>query len=98
LDTNYRGELLFRLGVDLGVDDVQVRLRRAIEDGAKARGPHYDAQKSTSAIGLSMIVDSKSTRVRLVVGIDLVFSNTLWCSVLGDRVGVEPGVVAAFQI
>ena len=67
--------------------------------GAKARhGPHHDAQKSTSTIGLSTIVDSKFARVRLVVGIDLVHSNTLWCSVLGDRVGVDPGVVAAFQI
>ena len=63
--------------------------------GAKARhGPHHDAQKSTSTIGLSTIVCSKFSLVRLVV-IELSLSNTLWCSLLGDCVGIAPCVVAA---
>jgi diacylglycerol O-acyltransferase len=35
LDTKDRGDLLFGLGVDFGVDDVRVRLCRAIEDGGE---------------------------------------------------------------
>src|SRR4051812_40879955 len=35
LDPNGGGELLFGLGVDLGVDNVWVRLCRAIEDGGE---------------------------------------------------------------
>src|SRR5215510_5887019 len=67
--------------------------------GENARhGPHHDAQKSISTIGLSTIVDSKSSLVRLMVAIDLFLSNSLWRSALGDRVGGEPGVVPAGQV
>src|SRR4051812_10275388 len=67
--------------------------------GAKARhGPHHDAQKSTITSGLSTIVDSKFALVRLVMVIELVLSNTLWRSVLGDHMGGGPGVVSPDQV
>lgn len=67
-NTDEGGALLLGFGIDLGVHDVSGHLRRVFEDGAKARqGPHHDAQTSTSTVGLSMIVDSKFARVKLVV-------------------------------
>jgi len=56
---------------DRGDDDQQAHRAERSKTGEKARhGPHHDAQKSTSTIGLSTIVDSKFARVRLVVDID----------------------------
>src|SRR5450631_3260194 len=65
-DTERAGQLLLRLGVDLGEHDIRVPLRSASKMGPKTwQGPHHEAQKSMSTMSLD---DRTSSRFSLVSG------------------------------